>query len=108
MTVHDITELDDETHAAFIEEHATALVLYHATWCGWCQQFKPVYESLRTAAIGKCAIGIVNSKHSCAADVTANGVPVVVRYADGKEVDRFEGYASQEKFMEWVNGSINQ
>jgi len=81
-----------------LDRKGKALAYFHATWCGPCKRFAPVFERLARKHAGK--VTFVKLDIDKATKVTAasriRGVPTVIFFENGKEAKRFLGGASEE------------
>ena len=72
------------------------MVLYYADWCGYCQQFKPVWEDLKKkmkkgANANLCHLGEVESSNMHhLPDVEVKSYPTILFYKHQKQIPKKE------------------
>lgn len=96
QTDHTLTA---EGFRAFIEKPGTLnIVDYSATWCGPCQQLKPVLAQIAEEHSDIVSLGMVDvdDDKSLASQQGVQGIPDVRFYINGKMVDKFTGAAPKE------------
>ena len=87
-------EIDD---AAFEKEILQAdqpvLVDFWAPWCGPCRMVGPVVEELAGEYSGRLKVAKVNTDQNQrhAASLRIQGIPTLIFFKDGREVDRVVG-----------------
>ena len=87
-----VTELD-LTSLKELTSTGTSVVDFWAPWCGPCKRLAPIFESVANELGDKIKFGKVNvQEHSGAApEFGVSGIPCVIVFKDGKEVDRIVG-----------------
>lgn len=73
-----------------------AVVDFSATWCGPCKMLKPVMEKLSEEYKNKIKVFTVDidKEGNIASDFKIRGVPTVIFFKDGKEIERHTGYTT--------------
>ncbi len=71
---------------------------FTATWCGPCQQFKPVMEGLKSDGLPIEIIDI-DSNEDLAREFVVRSVPTTIIMYGDKEVSRFIGGRSKAEVM---------
>ena len=86
-----------------------ALVDFWAPWCGPCRMVAPVVEDLARAYDGRVVIAKVNTDESVqvASQLGIMGIPTLIVFKDGQEVDRVVGYAPQKVLEDKLNAVLN-
>jgi len=76
------------------------LVDFYADWCGPCRQLAPTIEKLAEEYEGRAVVSKVNVDRlpELAGRYGIQGIPAVVLFKDGKEVQRFVGVQSQNSY----------
>jgi thioredoxin 1 len=85
------------------------LVDFWAPWCGPCRMVAPVVEDLARLYDGRAVIAKMNTDENVqmASQLGIMGIPTLVLFKDGQEVDRVVGYAPQRVLEEKLNAALN-
>ena len=85
-----------------LQSKLPVMVDFWAEWCGPCRAIAPVLEELSDDYDGKAHIVKVNVDENgkLAADYQVHGIPCLVIFKDGKEVERVTGAGSKEVYAE--------
>ena len=87
-------------------ETGVTFVFFHATWCGHCKQFRPLFEEAAKAAGGKAKFKAVVSdvlqKSTHAEKVPIRGFPTVVAFVDGQQADSLVGNQGKEALAQFI------
>ncbi len=88
MEVTDQT-FDDEV----LKADTPVLVDFWAPWCGPCRMVGPIVEELAGEYAGRLKVAKVNTDNSQthAARLGIQGIPTLIFFKDGREVDRIVG-----------------
>ena len=86
---------DDTFEELVLDASVPVLVDFWAPWCGPCRMIAPIVEELAAKYEGRAVIAKVNTDENI--DVATNlgimGIPTVILFRDGEEVDRVVGFA---------------
>jgi thioredoxin 1 len=85
------------------------LVDFWAPWCGPCRMVAPVVEDLAKVYEGRAVIAKVNTDENMetAGRLGIMGIPTLILFKGGKEIDRVVGYAPQRVLEEKLNAALN-
>lgn len=74
------------------------LVDFWAPWCGPCRMVSPIVEAIGKKYEGKLKVVKVNTDENqqLASDYRITGIPTLIVFKGGKEIDRIVGYLPQE------------
>jgi thioredoxin 1 len=77
------------------------LVDFWAAWCAPCRMMAPVLNEIAGELNGKAHIGKVNVEQyqSLAQKFKVRGIPTMILFKDGKEVNRFVGVKSKDVLL---------
>ena len=83
-----------------LQSKLPVMVDFWAEWCGPCRAIAPVLEELSDDFDGKAHIVKVNVDENgkLAGDYEVHGIPCLVIFKDGKEVERVTGAGSKEVY----------
>lgn len=101
-------EITADNFAAEVEQAAgTVLLDFWAPWCGYCRMIEPALAELAddmTAAGKELTIGKINvdEQPELADKFDVQGIPLLVVYRDGLEVDRSAGFKPKEAIAEML------
>ncbi len=99
---------DQETFEKTLAEGKLMMADFWAEWCGPCQMLGPVIESLAERYEGKVIVGKVNTDEEgeLAMRYGITGIPTVIFFKDGKEIDRIVGVTPPDAFIEILEKNL--
>jgi thioredoxin 1 len=79
-----------------------AMVDFWAPWCSPCRMVAPVVEALAREYEGRAVIAKINTDENqqVAGRLGIMGIPTLILFKDGKEVDRVVGYVPRKALEE--------
>lgn len=106
---HDaILNLDTpESYEDAVGNDGLVLVDFYADWCGPCKQMEPVLEAIAGSTEAQVLKVDVDQHQQLAAEYQVRGVPTMLVYKDGEQVERFVGYQPEPALRETVSQYSN-
>ncbi len=97
-----------ETFKQTLSEGKLMMVDFWAEWCGPCQMLGPVIESLAERYEGRVVVGKVNTDEEpeLAIGYQVSGIPTVIFFKDGKEIDRKVGVMPPDAFVQVLEDNL--
>ena len=80
-----------------------------APWCGPCRVMAPEYEKAAQALEPKARFLKLNSdsEQQLAGSLNIRGIPTMILFKDGKEVDRVSGAMQASQINSWLRERVN-
>ena len=90
-----VTELTSETYRTEIESSTPIIIDFWAEWCGPCKMMAPAFMELSKEYAGKLKFAKVDTEQfpQLAAENDISGIPCLVLFKNGTEVDRIIGFS---------------
>ena len=97
-----------ETFEKTLAEGRLMMVDFWAEWCGPCRMLGPVIESLAEKYEGKAVVGKVNTdeEQELAMGFGITGIPTVIFFKGGKEIDRLVGVMPPDAFIQVLEKNL--
>lgn len=104
-----LKEFKDEMFETVIKNEDISVVQYSAAWCGPCKSLKPIMDKLAVEYKDKANFyyaDIEDSAINTASQAGIRGVPTVIIYRKGQEIDRKVGGVPEVVMKEFLDNSI--
>ena len=95
-------ELDD-----LVTKGDVVLTDFYADWCGPCKMLEPVVEKLAADTEATVAKVDVDANQQLARAYGVRGVPTLVLFADGEQVEEVVGVQSEEQLRSLIEAYTN-
>ena len=98
----------DEKFSNQIGSSKLSLIQFSASWCGPCQQLKPIVEKISNDMEDKidCYYHDIESQPNEPTKYSVRGVPTILLFKDGKLLDTKVGAASEKDMLEFIKPHI--
>lgn len=106
-----VLEVTKDSYEAEIKNSETPVIVdYWASWCGPCQMMGPVFEELSKDYEGKLKFAKISTETDpeLAQEVGVMGIPCLIVFNEGKEVDRIVGFAQKDQLKEKIDNILNK
>jgi thioredoxin 1 len=102
--VSDLMQDDVKNEIEFVGS-GLLLVDVYATWCGPCQMIAPLLKEIASDEGDKIRIIKMDSDKNptLASELKVGGLPTLVLFSNGNEIDRLEGAPNKEQLVGWIN-----
>jgi thioredoxin 1 len=98
-------DIESENHLEdVVDEHGVVLIDFYADWCGPCQMLEPVLEGLAGETDAVIAKVDVDEQQQLAGAYGVRGVPTLVLFADGEQVEQYTGAVPADRLRDLIEG----
>ena len=99
-----VTELNEDTFDAFIENNGTVLIDCWAPWCRPCRMIAPIVEELAEELKGKVAVAKLNTddNHAISTRFGINAIPTLLMFKNGVMHEPLVGLRSKEDIKDHI------
>jgi len=104
-----LIDFKDEQFETIIKNEDVSIVQFSAEWCQPCKALKPVMEKLSDSYKSKASFyyaDIENDGINTGSAAGVRGVPTIIIYKKGIEVDRKVGGVSESHMKEFLDKNI--
>ncbi|MFP4402828.1 MAG: thioredoxin [Candidatus Woesearchaeota archaeon] len=108
MVVKEISENEFEKEA--LESNMPVIVDFFANWCGPCVMLKPIFKEVSDEFTDKMKFLTINTDNAknISSKYSIDGIPCLIVFNNGAEVDRIVGYLEKEELIEAINSILNK
>lgn len=97
-------EITDSNISTILKDNKITLIDFWAPWCGPCRILGPIIDELAgdnpDIAIGKLN---VDENSDTPLEFSIRGIPAIIFFKDGKEVDKVVGVVSKSALQDKIN-----
>ena len=111
MASRELAQADDSSFdQVVLANPSPVMVEFFAPWCGHCRRLRPAIEELARDYAGRLRVVQVNAdeNRATAARYGVRGVPTMVIFAHGQEIDRVVGSIPKESLETYLDRALAQ
>lgn len=99
---------DSDFDQAVLTADLPVLVDFWAPWCGPCRVVAPILEDLARELDGRVVVAKVNTDEDQdhAMRFGVQGIPTMILFKNGRELDRMVGAAPKAPLKAWVESAL--
>ena len=104
-----LKDFKDEDFESKIKQEDVSVIQFSATWCGPCKALKPVMDKLSEEYKDKASFWITDIEDSginTGSSAGIRGVPTLILFKKGVEVDRLVGGVPENTVREFLDKSV--
>ena len=107
LTPGEVSMLSETDVQTEMDHHGNTYMLLdvYATWCGPCQMIAPILEQVAQEKGDQLRVVKMDSDQNPALStkLKVQGLPTLVLFKDGEEVDRLEGAPTKDQLVAWID-----
>ncbi len=105
-----VHELTDATFETEINGKTPIIIDFWASWCGPCKMLAPVFEQVSKDFEGKLKFAKISTEDfpDVASEYNVTGIPCLVIFKGGEEVDRIVGFRPKEALKKDIQEVLDQ
>jgi len=104
-----ITQVTSKNFSQIISSKKPVVIDVYADWCGPCKMFAPTFDEVQKEESQYDFAKLNGDEEESLRDqLKVEAYPTVIFFKDGKEVGRYEGLLSKEKFQEKLKNYLNK
>ena len=98
----------DNFQEQVLNSSTPVLLDFFANWCGHCQKLLPLLDDVATEMDGKIRVMKMNvdENRDLAQKYEIKGLPTMILFKDGSELDRLIGFMPKDKIIDKVSAKI--
>jgi len=106
-----VTELNDSSFKKAVMAKVPVIVDFWASWCGPCRMMAPVFEELSNRYKNtELTFAKISTEDypDIASESGISGIPCLIIFRDGKELDRVVGYAQADALKSKIDAILKK